>query len=97
MAARPILYAVDAGNDPVAEAGCGMSCGAENPSAVAEAVQRLMQYPESQRRTLGENARRYVLSYHAYDTLARRFLEVLGESSWWESTDGVWTMGRAAA
>src|SRR5690606_6102044 len=33
MAARPILHAVEAGNDPVAEAGCGLTVTPEDPPA----------------------------------------------------------------
>ena len=34
MAARPVLHAVAAGNDPVAEAGCGVTVAPEDPVAL---------------------------------------------------------------
>ncbi len=33
MAARPVLHAVEAGNDPVGEAGCGLTIEPEDPQA----------------------------------------------------------------
>jgi glycosyltransferase involved in cell wall biosynthesis len=76
-AARPVVYAVDSGNDPVAECGCGVSCGAENPSGVAAAVLRLMRCTPSERRAMGQRGKDHVVRHHEYGTLARRFLEVL--------------------
>jgi hypothetical protein len=41
MAARAVLHAVEAGNDPVAESGCGLTVPPEDPQAVAQGLRQL--------------------------------------------------------
>ena len=41
MAGCAVLHSVEAGNDPVAEAGCGLTVAPEAPEAVAEGLRRL--------------------------------------------------------
>lgn len=77
MAACPVLHAVEAGNDPVAETGCGVSVAPDDPSALAEGLARLLALDPRTRRALGERGRRHVLDHLSYPTLARRFLAVL--------------------
>ena len=38
MAARPVLMAIDAGNDPVRDADCGLTVEPENPIAIAQGI-----------------------------------------------------------
>lgn len=78
MAARPVVHAIEAGNDLVAESGCGVSVPAEDPGAVAVAIRRLATTRPEERREMGERGRRYILERHTYDVLSRRFLEALG-------------------
>lgn len=77
MARRPVLHSVEAGNDPVAEAGCGLTVPPEDAAAVAAGLQRLAALPEAERRAMGERGRAFVLARHTYPVLARRFLEAL--------------------
>ena len=42
MAGRPIIQAIDAGNDMVSESGCGLTVPPEDPKAIANAVLQLM-------------------------------------------------------
>ena len=76
MSARPVLMAIDAGNDPVAEAGCGLTVQPENPQSVVEGVRRLMALSEEERKAMGQRGRAFMLDNHTYPVLARRFLEV---------------------
>jgi glycosyltransferase involved in cell wall biosynthesis len=73
---RPVVSAVTAANDPVAEADCGISVAAEDPQAIAAAVRRLRDMPECERRRLGENGRGYVARHHSYKELAQRYVEL---------------------
>lgn len=77
MARAPVLHSVEAGNDPVAEAGCGLTVAPEDPAAVAAGLRRLAALPEVQRRAMGERGRAYVLAHHAYPVLAQRFIEAV--------------------
>jgi glycosyltransferase involved in cell wall biosynthesis len=74
MAARPILHAVEAGNDPVAEAGCGLTVAPEDPQAVADGILSLLALGEEGRSALGQRGRRFALDNHTYPVLGRRFL-----------------------
>jgi glycosyltransferase involved in cell wall biosynthesis len=81
MAGCPVLHAVDAGNDPVAEAGCGVSVAPEDPAALAHGLLRLLELGPEQRRLLGARGRRYALSHLTYPVLAQRFLNVLAQET----------------
>jgi glycosyltransferase involved in cell wall biosynthesis len=77
MAGRPILQAITAGNDPVRDAGCGLSVPAGDPAAVASAIETLRATPASEREAMGARGTAYVLREHDYRQLAIRFLEVM--------------------
>ena len=77
MAGCPVLHAVEAGNDPVAETGCGASVAPDDPAALADGLARLLAFDPATRRALGERGRRHVLEHLSYPVLARRFLTVL--------------------
>ncbi|MFZ5548523.1 MAG: glycosyltransferase family 4 protein [Pseudomonadota bacterium] len=75
MAGCAVLHSVEAGNDPVAEAGCGLTVPPESPAAVADGLRRLMAMTPDERRRLGRNGRAFVQAEHTYPVLARRFIE----------------------
>jgi glycosyltransferase involved in cell wall biosynthesis len=77
MAARPILFAIRAGNDPVAEAACGLTVPPESPQAIADGLLRLADLSSAEREVMGLNGQAYVQTHHAYPVLARKFLMVL--------------------
>jgi len=74
MAARPILHAVEAANDPVAEAGCGLSLAPDDPAALAAAITRLAALPAARRHELGRRGAVYARAHLSYALLADRFL-----------------------
>jgi glycosyltransferase involved in cell wall biosynthesis len=77
MAGLPVLHSVDAGNDPVAESGCGLTVAPESPDAVAGGLRRLAALSAAERRAMGERGRAYVLAHHTYPVLARDFLRAM--------------------
>jgi glycosyltransferase involved in cell wall biosynthesis len=77
MAACPVLHAVDAGNDPVAEAGCGLTVAPEQPQAIADAILALMARGAERRAQLGQRGRAFALAHHTYPVLGQRFLTAL--------------------
>jgi glycosyltransferase involved in cell wall biosynthesis len=78
-AGRPILQALEAGNDLVREAGCGISVEPDNPAAIAEAIMRFYRMTPQMRRAMGEKGRQFVLANHTYDRLAERFSALFGD------------------
>lgn len=77
MASTPILYAIKAGNDPVTEAKCGLSISAENPQALAAAIRRISGMTAESLATMGKNGRKFAMTHHAYDSLAKKFINAI--------------------
>ncbi|MEY8875282.1 MAG: glycosyltransferase family 4 protein [Leptothrix sp. (in: b-proteobacteria)] len=78
MAGCTVLHSVEAGNDPVAEAGCGLTVPPGDASAVAAGLRQLAALPAPERQAMGERGRNFVLANHTYPVLARRFLDAVG-------------------
>ncbi|WP_298832103.1 glycosyltransferase family 4 protein [uncultured Piscinibacter sp.] len=78
MAGVPVLHSVEAGNDPVADAGCGLTVAPESPQAVAQGLRQLAALSPGARRAMGRRGREFVLAHHSYPVLARKFLEAIG-------------------
>ena len=77
MAAKPVIFAIDAPNDMVAEAGCGVSVPPEDSGAIAKAAGTLAALPAEELRKMGLRGREYILQHNEYDVLAQKFLEAL--------------------
>lgn len=80
MAGVPILYAIEAGNDPVAEADCGLTVPSENPVALVAAIRQIAEMTVERRREMGANGQTYASAHHAYDVLAASFLKAIKQS-----------------
>ena len=77
MAGCAVLHSVEAGNDPVAEAGCGLTVAPESAQAVADGLKALMACPAEERVAMGERGRAFVLAHHTYAVLAQRFIDAV--------------------
>lgn len=77
MAARPVVHAVSAGNDPVAEAGCGITVPSGDVDAIVNAVQCLTELSSSERDAIGQLGREFILHNQTYKKLAQKFLNQL--------------------
>ena len=77
LAALPVVSVIDAGNDPIAEAECGISLPAGNAAQIAAAFGELANMTVEQRRALGRNGRRFALENHDFHSLALRYKELL--------------------
>ncbi|MDZ7813104.1 MAG: glycosyltransferase family 4 protein [Ideonella sp.] len=75
MAGVPVLHAVEAGNDPVAEAGAGITSAPDDVPAIAAALQQLLAYSPAERQAMGQRGRAFVQAQHTYPVLAQRFME----------------------
>lgn len=75
MAGKPVVHAVKAGNDPVADAKCGISIEPGNAEAVANAILSLASMTQRERREIGQRGRDFVLENHSYPVLAKKFIK----------------------
>lgn len=74
MAARPVLHAVEAGNDPVGEAACGLTVTPEDSAAAADGVSTLLALSRGEREAMGARGKQFVLDNLTYRTLSERFM-----------------------
>lgn len=74
LAGLPVIFAVQAGNDPVAEAGCGFSVNPGQPEEISAALSALAKMSPSVRREMGRRGRDWVEQRHGYASLARDYL-----------------------
>jgi glycosyltransferase involved in cell wall biosynthesis len=81
MAGRVVLHAVQAGNDPVAEAACGLTVQPESAEAVAQGLRQLAALSDEARAAMGARGRAFVLAHHSYPVLAQRFISALASPS----------------
>ena len=75
--ARPVIFAIDALNNPVKESGGGITVPPENPESMAQAIIRLANMSPEERWEMGLKGRRYVENNHDYSELADRIETVL--------------------
>ncbi|QAT50579.1 glycosyltransferase WbuB [Caproiciproducens sp. NJN-50] len=77
MAGKPVIFAIDAPNDMVAEAGCGVSIPPEDSAAIARASEKLSSCTKEELEEMGCRGREYILRNNEYDVLSRKFLTAL--------------------
>jgi len=77
MAGKPVIHAVEAGNDPVAESSCGFSIPPEDPIALSGAIRKMAALSVEEREQMGRRGRAYVLRHHDYRQLADKFLRAM--------------------
>ena len=77
MAGRAVLHSVEAGNDPVAEAGAGLTVPPEDAEAVARGLLKLAALSPAEREAMGRRGRAFAMANHAFPVLAARFIEAL--------------------
>jgi glycosyltransferase involved in cell wall biosynthesis len=66
---RPTAIAISAFNNPIAEAGAGISVRAGDAGELAEAMMHLADSPEEERRKMGAAGRSHVLSHYDFNKL----------------------------
>ena len=76
MAGKPIIYAIKAGNDPVQEAGAGISVEPYNTCELEDALQRFCAMTQAERNAMGMNGHRYALENLDWEILGRRYAEI---------------------
>lgn len=74
MSAKPIVHSVEAGNDIVKEADCGISVEPENPEQIVDALIGISKMDEFSMAEMGNRGKEFVLKYYNYEKLAEDFL-----------------------
>ena len=77
MAGKPIIQAIDAGNNVVKEVACGIDIEPENPKAIVNAILKLKNTPKQELEKMGKNGKEFVLKNHDYKVLANKFIEII--------------------
>lgn len=76
-AARPVIGAVDAPDDPSMEADAGIRIAAADGGALADAIVRLREMRPEERAAMGARGRAYVEEHHSFEKLAERYEALL--------------------
>ncbi len=77
MAQKPVIFGIEAGNDLVAEAACGISIPPEDAGAIVRAARKLRDLAPNERREMGLAGGRFVRENHGYGALGRQFLDAV--------------------
>jgi glycosyltransferase involved in cell wall biosynthesis len=77
MAAKPVVMAIAAGNDPVSESRCGITVEPNNPQAIADAVVSISKESERERVEMGQRGKNYIIGKHTYSRLADNFIKLM--------------------
>lgn len=80
MAAKPIIYGVEAANNDVAEAGCGITIKPGSASEIRDAAVALASKSLAEREKMGLRGKKWVTENCSYAKLAKSFLDVMHAS-----------------
>lgn len=76
-AGKPVVQAVAAGNDVVAQSRCGVTVPPGDAGGIARAVRELAALDAGEREAMGRRGREHVIAHFDYRVLARRFVEAV--------------------
>ncbi|MBN2681604.1 MAG: glycosyltransferase family 4 protein [Bacteroidales bacterium] len=79
MSGKPIIQAIEAGNNPVAECGCGISVKPDSKEEISVAIHKITGLTEEEKIMMGQKGKEYVLKNHDYSILAEKFLKIIQE------------------
>lgn len=77
MAAKPIIYGVEAANNDVADANCGINIDASNPKSILNAINTLLGMSKEELAEMGQRGKTAVMEKYNYSALADAFLDVM--------------------
>lgn len=79
-ARRPVIFCSNSANNPVADAGGGVTVPPQNPEALARAILELSELPPEGRAAMGKKAREHVEGNYSLEQLAARLADTLDSS-----------------
>ena len=77
LAGKPIISTIEAPGDIVKESGAGISCPAEDPRALSQAILSMKTLTPAERSAMGKRGRNWVIKNRDYRVLAGKFLEAV--------------------
>lgn len=77
LAGQPVIYALEAPGDVVAESNSGISCPAEDHLALSQAIQKMYSMSHEEREVMGKRGRELGIKNRDYRILASEFLEAV--------------------
>lgn len=77
MASKPVIQAIDAGNNLVEEAQCGLYAEPDNIEEIRNSILHLKNMSPEERTRLGKNGKDFVMRNHTYGVLAQKFFDVM--------------------
>ena len=78
-AKKPIIWAIEAGNNIVKEADCGYSVKLGELDKLKKIIIELKELPSSELKKLGNNGYNYVKKFHTYESISKKFLKLIEE------------------
>lgn len=77
MAAKPILYGIDAPNNDVLDAKCGLYFSSDSVDSLIEKIYIFKNMPKKELESMGQSGKKWVLENCEYSVLAKKFLDVI--------------------
>ena len=78
-AKKPILWAIEAGNNLVEDAQCGISVPLNDVILLKKSILKLKGLQNETLKELGQNGYTFVQKYHSYAMLAKKLIEIIEE------------------
>lgn len=75
--AKPILHSISTGYDIIEQAGCGVKIESENSKEIEKAILALSLEDINKLDKIGQKGKEYVIKYHSYDSLSKKYIELL--------------------
>lgn len=75
--AKPIVWAINSVNNPVAESSCGITVPQENPESMVNAIIELRNLSDKERQDIGTRGYDYVMKYHSIPVLTDKLLATI--------------------
>ena len=76
MSGKPIIYGVEAKNNEVKEADCGVYFDSDNVDSLVECIRLFLDMPFGERKKLGSNGKKWVINHCEYKVLAKKMLNL---------------------
>jgi len=78
-AKKPILWAIEAGNNLVEDAKCGLSVPLNDSMGLKKVILKLQGLQKEALEELGQNGYNFVHTYHSYEILAKKLIKIVEE------------------